>query len=128
MAFATTKDLEARWRTLTDDEKTIAETFLNDAENMLSQLIPDFGTKVIDETYKAVLIAVECAIVKRSLMTCFEQAGVSQHTVTAGSYNENITYANPSGDMYLTKNEKKLLGISRQRIGSIRPWVDGIDD
>ena len=128
MPYATTDDLAKRWRELTDEEAEVAETYLSDAENMLKRLIPNFEMKVIDETFKEVLIAIECGMVKRALMNNLDQLGVSQHTITAGSYNENITYANPSGDMYLTKNEKRLLGISQQRIGAIMPLVGGSDD
>lgn len=128
MACATVDDLEKRWRALTDDEKTVAGAFLDDAEAILAHFVSDFATKIKDDTYKALVIVIECAMVKRAVMNNFEQAGVSQHTVTAGSYNENITYSNPSGDMYLTKNEKKLLGITKQRIGAIRPYVEGCDD
>jgi hypothetical protein len=127
MAYAQATDLENRWRVLTDSEKSVVETFLNDAENMLKCLIDDYDEKVEDDTFKAVLIAVECAMVKRALMSNLDLIGVSQHTMTAGSYNENVTYANPSGDMYLTKNEKKLLGISRLLVGAIKPYVGCLD-
>ena len=43
--------------------------------------------------------------------------------MTAGPYTQSWTFANPSGDMYLTKMEKRLLGITSGYIGSIRPKV-----
>ena len=46
-------------------------------------------------------------------------AGVSQHTETAGSYSESISYSNPAGDLYLTSAEKKSLGVGCQRAFSI---------
>ena len=39
-----------------------------------------------------------------------DMSGVSQGTQTAGSYSESLTWANPSGDIYLTASEKESLG------------------
>lgn len=128
MAYATVEDLEKRWRVLTPSEKTVAETLLTDASNMINRLVSDIADKMQDETYSQVLTAVICAMVKRSLMNNDEQLGITNHTMTAGSYNENITFSNPNGDMYLTKNEKKLLGIGQVKIGAIRPYIGGDDD
>jgi len=54
--------------------------------------------------------------------------GASQMSMTAGPYTQQFTYANPSGDMYLTKIEKRLLGITSSYIGTIRPMMAGEHD
>lgn len=128
MSIATVEDVEKRWRKLSDAETAVAEVLIEDAENMIKSLVSDFATKAEDEIYKAVFVSVVASMVKRALMTNQDVIGVSQHTMTAGSYSENISYANPSGDMYLTKNEKRLLGISQQKIFGIRPHIGGGED
>lgn len=42
-------------------------------------------------------------------------AGVSSLTQTAGAFSQTQQYANPAGRLYLTKDMKKLLGISAQK-------------
>jgi len=69
-----------------------------------------------DETCDAVMDTVIYAMVQRSMASTADDAmaGVRQRTQTAGSYSENFTFANPSGDLYLTAMEKQALGISKK--------------
>ena len=103
MAYATVNDLQAGWRTLTADEQTRATTLLDRASTMLDALCDTSG-KTAD-----VLKMVTCNMTQRVMVA--ESAGVSSESMGAGGYQQSWTYANPSGDMYLTKYEKKLLGI-----------------
>lgn len=123
MAYAEVSDIEARWRALTAEESVRAETLLDDASAALSALVdvhPD------DAAQAALLAQVCCNMVIRSMSaTGSDMFGVSQASVTAGPYTQSQSYANPSGDMYLTRLEKRLLGISSGYIGSIRPMMCG---
>lgn len=113
MAYATVEDLEARWRTLDSDERAVAEALLADA----AAYIDAWGTP---SSAQAALV-VSCNMVKRSMAAAGTDAfGVGQASMTAGSYQQQWTYANPSGDMYITKAEKKLLGFGGT-IGFARP-------
>lgn len=121
MAFADVSDIEARWRTLTVDEKARAAVLIEDASAVLSKLVP---VDPNDEQQDALLKTVCCNMVIRAMSaTESDMFGVSQSSMTAGPYSQSMNYANPSGDMYLTKLEKRLLGITSGYIGSIRPKI-----
>ena len=45
--------------------------------------------------------------------------GVASLQMGAGPYQETTTYANPIGDLYLTKKQKRLLGYGTARAGNI---------
>ena len=121
MAFAEVTDVEARWRQLTPDEEARAGLLIGDASAMLSRLVE---VKADDCAQAALLKTVCCNMVIRAMSaTGSDMFGVSQSSITAGPYSQSQTYLNPSGDMYLTKMEKRLLGISGSYIGSIRPKI-----
>lgn len=126
MAFATVSDIEARWRDLTVSEEARAAVLLDDAAAMLSKLV---DVDPADTEQAALLKAVNCDMVIRNMsQTSSELYGVSQSSMTAGPYTQAMSYANPSGDMYLTKLERRLLGITSDYIGSIRPMIGVHDD
>lgn len=120
MAFATVADLEARWRPLTTEEESRASVLLDDAAVYLSALVT---VDPADEEQAAVLKTVSCSMVQRVMSADVDTYGLSQTSMTAGSYTQSMTFANPSGDFYLTGFEKVMLGISGSRIGTIRPKV-----
>lgn len=126
MAFATVSDVEARWRTLSDDEKTRATALLDDASAMLASMMGGSDEVQGKET---LLEIVCCNMVIRAMSASMADAfGVSQSSITAGPYTQSFSYANPGGDMYLTKAERRMLGISSGYIGTIEPRIGGTDD
>lgn len=111
--FAWVEDLEARFRPLSADEKTTAEALIADS----SQLIVDEAGDVsaVDEN---TLIAVVCAMVKRAMAVPGGDGVVSlQHS--AGPFQQTRQFSNPTGDLYLTRAEKRRLGIGRQTAAAI---------
>lgn len=69
MSIATTADVEARWRPLSDEETTVAETRLEDAERNLRRRIKDFAVRVeTDEDFRADVVQVEADAVIRVLL------------------------------------------------------------
>lgn len=120
MAYATVSDIEARWHTLTPSESAKAATLLDDAAAILDTLAV-FDSS--DPDVAANLKIVSCNMVIRAMSSSADTFGMSQGSMTAGPYTQSWTFANPSGDMYLTKMEKRLLGITQGYIGSIRPKV-----
>lgn len=119
MAFATVEDLRARWSGVSGEsfDEGVAETLLEDAAVMLSSMVdvdPD------DEQQAEALKIVSCRMVQRAMTTMANDAfGVSQQSVSADIYTQSWTYSNSQGDMYLTKAEKKMLGLTGGYIGSI---------
>ena len=112
MLFADVSDIAQRWRELDASEMERAETLIEDASAMLARLVGNFD--VADESYMQLLKQTCCNMVIRSLGASGNDAtyGVDSMSITAGPYSQNWSYNNPTGDMYLTKLEKKLLGIS----------------
>lgn len=120
MAYATVDDLEARWRPLSTAEQDRAEVLLDDAAVYLSALVTVDDS---DQEQADVLKVVSCSMVQRVMSSDVDTFGVSQASMTAGSYTQSMTFANPSGDFYLTAMEKRLLGIASSKLGTIRPKV-----
>lgn len=126
MAYAEVSDIELRWRTLDETEQTRAAALIDDASAMLDALVD-----VDDDNHEQceLLQAVCCNMVIRAMSaTGADSFGASNMSMTAGAYSQSWTYANPSGDMYLTKMEKRLLGITTGYIGTIRPMMAGEHD
>lgn len=117
-AFATVDDLEARWRTLSSDERTRAGVLLDDASAMIRALCPD-----ADDA--DVLKLVACAMVKRAMLAA-DAPGVKTTQETAGPFSTSLTYSNPMGDLYLTAAEKRLIGCGRQ-VAFVVPMTDWRD-
>lgn len=76
MAYATTEDLESRWRLLTPDEKVIAETLLEDA----TVILDTYNTGASD----AVLSIVSCSMVRRVMSP--DAFGFNQSTQDGGTW------------------------------------------
>lgn len=124
MAYATLEDLEARRGVLDLDEREKAAALLDDAAVILDGMVTIDGS----EEQETLLMIVSCNMVSRALSTTPDAYGVSSLSTTAGVYSESLQYSNPSGDMYLTKLEKRLLGITTSYIGYIRPIIGVHDD
>ena len=119
--FASVEDYEARYGKV-DDEERISK-LLQDATNIIARQ-PGFCDKDRDDTWWGVLETVACAMVHRSMMAG-SYAGLSSVSQGAGGYTASVGVYNPGGDLYLTRNEKKALGIGGARIGSVSPVIDG---
>lgn len=116
--FATVADLEARWRPLTPTETTTATALLDDASAMIRAEAPGIDQRVDDgQLDPAVPLMVVCRMVKRAMHTSGD--GVTQQQQTAGPFSQMLSFSNPQGDMYLTKADRRMLGIGRQRAFSI---------
>ena len=119
--FATVEDYEARYGEVEDEARVTA--LLQDATNIIASQ-PGFCDKNRDETWWGVLETVACAMVHRSMMAG-SYAGLSNVSQGAGGYTASVAVYNPGGDLYLTRNEKRALGIGGARIGSVAPAING---
>ena len=123
MAFATYADIEARWRTLTTDEQTKATTLLGDAETILRRRVTVVDG---DQEQAAALKYVSCNMVVRAMVAGASDAlGVDQVSATMGPFAQTAHYSNPNGDLYVTKNERRLLGIGGGRGRVLCPTYGG---
>ena len=126
-AYATLEDLQSRWRQLSADEQQRATTLLSDAAVKIALACKQSGVAIdaADELQSKALKSINCEMVKRAMMSPIDMPPVSSFAQTAGSYSESQTYVNPTGDLYMTLGEKKMLGIGTQKMGSIPPLIGG---
>ena len=123
MAFATVADLEARWRTLTSEEQALAATLLDDAAVKLSEWVIED-----DELQAAKLKIVSCDMVKRAMIASTSSAfGVEQLDATMGPMSQTAHFVNPNGDLYVSKQEKRMLRV-RGDMGRILHPAYGVSD
>ena len=128
MVFAEVSDIESRWHTLSASDRQRAEVLIGDASEMLEAALV-CTIDVSDESQMQRLNIVCCNMVIRAMSASESDAyGASNMSMTAGPYTQSWTYANPSGDMYITKAEKRMLGITSGYIGTIRPMMAGEHD
>lgn len=125
MAYATVADLEARWpeKTFTLDEEAAAGVLLDDAAVYLDSLV----TVDSSDSHQAdVLRIVSCSMVRRAMVASSSSAlGVDEMSATMGAFSQTQHFSNPSGDMYLTGNERSLLGIGSGYIGTLPAGIEG---
>lgn len=122
MVYATVSDLEARWRTLTPEEATRAEVLLDDAAVRLDVECPP-SDPIDDEGARKI---VSCEMVKRALAS---PGGIGVNSIQegAGPFQQTMQFSNPSGDLYLTKADRRLLRCGRQVAFTV-PLGGGCED
>jgi hypothetical protein len=121
MAYALVSDLRLRWPGLPDSKEAEARarTLLDDAAAVLDA---EKEPVVVDgaATDAAVRRMISCAMVERAMRSdSTSQPGVTQQATTMGPFSKSFTFANPTGDLYLTKQDRRLLGVLKQRAASI---------
>ena len=118
MAYATIDDVASGFRDLTVIEKERCTALLDEA----AIIIDAYNADASDDAKKVV----SCRMVRRQLGYDGDGSGQfpmgsTQGTVSAMGYSQSWTMGSgSSGELYLNKLEKKLLGCSN-RIGSYSP-------
>lgn len=121
MAYATVSDIQARMtRTLSEAEAGMCETLLDDAA-----VIIDAWNANASNDAKTI---VSCNMVLRKIGDGNDNGipvGATQGSMSGLGYAQSWTISGggSTGEMYLSKGDKKLLGISN-RIGSHSPVED----
>ncbi|MEV7644716.1 MULTISPECIES: Gp19/Gp15/Gp42 family protein [Actinomycetes] len=106
--FATVDDLKARWPDFPVGGEAHAEVLLEDASQYILDVCPSAGNAA-----EATRRRIVCAVVRRSMEQGLP-SGVSSMSETAGGVSMQFSASNPTGDFYLTKQEKKSLGCGKQ--------------
>ena len=114
MAYATYEDIRKRKGTDISDTNYVM-ALLEDA----AIIIDAYNRNATDETKKLV----SCNMFIRTIGRREEGVpiGTTQTTTTAMVYSQTWTNANGSGELYLTKLDKKILGVGN-RIGYTNPY------
>lgn len=112
-AFATTDDLAARWKDLTDDETIRADVLLGDAAVWLRAWFPTLDARIQGgEVDAQAALIVSCAMVKRAMLG-INNAGQESSNLseTMGPFmsQSQVKFRNPDGDLYVTGQEADLL-------------------
>ena len=122
MLYAEVQDVEAGFRALSRDEQTQCAALLSEAAVIIDSYNPDAG----EDAKKLV----SCRMVRRQLGESDSWVGVAfpvgstQGTSTALGYSQSWTMSGGfSGELYLSKLKKKLLGVG-SRIGARSPLED----
>ena len=122
-AYATVDDVVLRWRPLSDAEVEQASALLDDAAVMIRSACSDIEARIADGLLDAeVLKLVSVRMVKRAMTAPAGFEGVSQWNVASGPHSQSTQFANPMGDMWLTKVDRKMLGVGGARAFSIDMW------
>lgn len=119
--FATLTELKQRWPDFPSGADEHAETLLDDASEFILDMVPA-AANASPGTRRRIV----CAVVRRSMEASLATGSV-QTTMTAGPFNINQSPANPHGDFYLTKNEKRSLGYGQQKAFSVKVGPDPSD-
>lgn len=118
-AFATTDDLAARWRLLSETEEITATALLDDASAFVRAECRGIDQRITDDLLDAAIpLAVVCSMVKRA-MAAGDLAGVASQQEMAGPFSRGLTFSNPTGDLYLSKQERRHLGFGGVRAGNV---------
>lgn len=104
MPYATTEDLAVVWPGYSDDDEARANALIAMVGAALDRLCDTADTPA------DVLKLVTCRVVSRMLPSD-DTAGVQSESWSATPFGGSVTFANPSGDIYLTSFERTLLGI-----------------
>lgn len=107
-SFAAPADVEARWRTLTSDEVTVASTLLDDASDMIRTRWTDVDTRIASGGLSASSVArVTAGMVKRAMIAGGAE-GVESRTQVAGPFQVSDKFANPTANLFLTAEDVRV--------------------
>lgn len=117
MAYATAEDVQRRMTTsLSDAQMEVCAVLLDDAAVLIDASAPNASEEA--------KFTASCSMVIRALGSSGSvgiPVGATQGSASALGYSQSWTIGNgASGELYLSKSEKKLLGIAN-RIGSYSP-------
>lgn len=122
MTYATAQDLVDRWRPLSAEEMARAAVLLEDASGEVDAEFRRRGLAVADELATGEvteddLRVVACRMVQRAMTSPVGVDGggaIESSQIGVGPFQESVRYANPMGDVYLTKADRRRLGLGQQ--------------
>ncbi len=127
-SYATTEDIAALWRTLTTAETTKAGLLIPIASSIIFKKGESVGIDTdelysTDQDYASLLKLTTVNMVARALSKDTSAPPMSQFTQSALDYSYTGTVIAPGQDLYLLKNEAKVLGINaKPKIGGFEPY------
>lgn len=125
--FASTDQYEARYGEV-DDPEALEEVLMDATRAICAELdkagIPYDGP---DEGFADRLMQACRSMAYRAMGPDSSEVplGATQFSQGADGYTQSFTLGNPYGDVYMTKAEKRLLGIGSAKAAFAYPWGDG---
>lgn len=124
MSYASYEDVQSGFRDLDMDEVEVCEALLNE----VAIIIDHYNSSASEDIKKLV----SCRVVRRELSnrgeTTMFPSGASQGSVSALGYSQSWTLSNGStGELYLTKLDKNLLGVGN-KVGTYSPIEELVND
>lgn len=118
--FATVADLAAGWSDYDESMADEASTLLGRVSRRLRIMCVRAGSwrdPAGDEDWAEALRDVTCEVVRRALAAraVADGAPVSQFTETATPYSNSYIFSNANGDLYLSRQERLVLGLAGGR-------------
>lgn len=120
--FATVEQYEKRYGAA-EDKKLLKEV-LSDATRLIASELERARIPIDDERTADVRMQVCRSVAFRALAQGDDASlpvGIKQYSQAVGPYTESISVSNQYREVYLTKAEKRMLGLGRSRIGFIAP-------
>ena len=119
MIYTSVELVEAGFRTLTDEERSVCEALLEEA----GVIIDAYNSKASNDAKSVV----SCRMIRRALGSgagASVPIGATQGTMTAGPYTQSWTMSSGStGELYLSRIDKTLLGVGN-KIGYTNPFQE----
>lgn len=109
LSFATVEDVEARWRSLSSDERSIADVLLDDASDIIRVRWPEMDARVLSGGISTqTLVRITAGMVRRAMMNR-DVEGITQMQETTGPFSNGATYTNPNNNLYLSADDIRAL-------------------
>lgn len=127
--YASIDDYEARYGEV--DDSGLLDELLMDATRLIDSELRLAGLPVDDEEAADMRMQVCRSVAFRAMVQEAESpipVGATQYSQGNGTYSESFTMGNPYRDTYLTKAERRLLGIGRKRVLFVMPGGGEDDD
>lgn len=122
-ALATVEDVAARWRPLTSEEVLIVQTLLDDASDIVRVRFPSVDADIASGAVSAATaVRVVAGMVRRAMMNR-DTEGVTQGSETVGPFTQSASFANPNGNLYMSKDD--LLSFDPAGYGTrvVQAWL-----
>ena len=116
------KILKKRSGIATDADIERVGALLDDARAIVGIELEKVKTTPSDAIIEAILSRM---VLRADSSADFDGAAVSQFSQSASPYSASVTFANPTGDLYLTRQEKAWLGLKRQKLAGLMPDIGG---
>lgn len=121
--FATFEDVQARWRTLSSDEETVANTLAADASDMIRTRWADVGARITSGALDADSVKRVVANMVKRAMIVGDSVGLESRSQTAGPFGVSDKYANPNANLYFTADDLRLFEPQEYAKRAVVGWL-----